>query len=475
MVNSYVSTDKEPATVKSQWNWQKKDANKELLTNVKSLLEKVSNCEMAMACAKWMVTQLPSGAEKVMGLEGCIYLAQKWYQALPESKTTDKEKAKAAVIKFNAMWRRLATEQILFLHGIRTPELHKQADKPKQLIIALYEHPCIVDTTEDADVPDIHAVVEEVANLNDINLQSMMVELLQKWLPSASSKQQDADTETGYMSPDVIQDIKQKFNKNVDFSNGVSRSTGVITIVNKDLKLFKSHRVPTPLKGRLIHNSYDYNDTVINLLNLYAPQCGLREEQRLFYDILLNYVSNVEQYSSKNKYILTGDFNFIEDKIDSNNMNCRLNKYILDKFKSIKDTLKIKDVYREIHKDKANFTCYNISGSRTRIDRFMPINEFINKISEIKHIPYKKSDHKMVQINIQYKRQKWGRGFWKMNNSLLENEKYTVLISNIIKQWKEDKLKYDPLKGWDLLKKQIKETTINFSRVQAKISKSKLN
>ncbi|CAG2254043.1 unnamed protein product [Mytilus edulis] len=62
-----------------------------------------------------------------------------------------------------------------------------------------------------------------------------------------------------------------------------------------------------------------------------------------------------------------------------------------------------------------------------------------------------------------------------MNNSLLENEKYTVLISNIIKQWKEDKLKYDPLKGWDLLKKQIKETTINFSRVQAKISKSKLN
>lgn len=61
MVNSYVSTDREPATVKSQWNWQKKDANKELLTNVKSLLEKVSNCETAMACAKWMVTQLPSG------------------------------------------------------------------------------------------------------------------------------------------------------------------------------------------------------------------------------------------------------------------------------------------------------------------------------------------------------------------------------------------------------------------------------
>lgn len=59
----------------------------------------------------------------------------------------------AAVMKFNAMWRRLATEQILFLHGIQKPEYHKQADKPKQLIVALYEHTCIIETSEDADVP----------------------------------------------------------------------------------------------------------------------------------------------------------------------------------------------------------------------------------------------------------------------------------------------------------------------------------
>lgn len=63
MVKFYVSTNKEPVTVKSQWNWQKKDANKDLLSNVKSLLEKVSNYEMAMACATWVVTQLPSGKQ----------------------------------------------------------------------------------------------------------------------------------------------------------------------------------------------------------------------------------------------------------------------------------------------------------------------------------------------------------------------------------------------------------------------------
>lgn len=40
---------------------------------------------------------------------------------------------------------------------------------------------------------DIHAIVEEVASLNEIDLQQTMSTLIQKWLPSASSKQQDAD------------------------------------------------------------------------------------------------------------------------------------------------------------------------------------------------------------------------------------------------------------------------------------------
>lgn len=34
----------------------------------------------------------------------------------------------------------------------------------------------------------------------------------------------------------MINSTKQKFNRNIDFSNGVSRSTRVITLVNKDLK-----------------------------------------------------------------------------------------------------------------------------------------------------------------------------------------------------------------------------------------------
>jgi hypothetical protein len=49
------------AVDKAQWNWEKKDANSELINNVQELLKKVSNCETALACAKWMVAELPLG------------------------------------------------------------------------------------------------------------------------------------------------------------------------------------------------------------------------------------------------------------------------------------------------------------------------------------------------------------------------------------------------------------------------------
>lgn len=59
----------------------------------------------------------------------------------------------------------------------------------------------------------------------------------------------------------------------------------------------------------------------------------------------------------------------------------------------VKDALRIHDK----HKDKANFTCY-ISGTRTRIDRLYADSEFNWYIKEIKHIPFNKSDHKMIRL-----------------------------------------------------------------------------
>lgn len=46
---------------KSMWNWNEKDANLTMLSEVEALLENVSKCELALACTSWMVKELPFG------------------------------------------------------------------------------------------------------------------------------------------------------------------------------------------------------------------------------------------------------------------------------------------------------------------------------------------------------------------------------------------------------------------------------
>lgn len=52
------------AVDKAQWNWEMKEANTELLCDVQVLLKKVSNCETALVCAKWMMAELPLGEKE---------------------------------------------------------------------------------------------------------------------------------------------------------------------------------------------------------------------------------------------------------------------------------------------------------------------------------------------------------------------------------------------------------------------------
>ncbi|KAK3578691.1 hypothetical protein CHS0354_008549 [Potamilus streckersoni] len=180
---------------KTQWNWDIMDANHQLLEDVRTLLSHVQNCETALAGARWMVTKLPMGAEKVLGLKGCIAYAEFWHNSLPEE-SAEKEKAKAAYVKFSWMYKRLATEQILCLHGLKDGELLQLASKPAVLIQKLYEHPSIteMEVTSHKKIPDIHGAVESIAKINDFDLHWLKRTLVEKWLPSYTAKSNDADS-----------------------------------------------------------------------------------------------------------------------------------------------------------------------------------------------------------------------------------------------------------------------------------------
>ncbi|OWF43847.1 kinetochore-associated protein 1-like [Mizuhopecten yessoensis] len=200
MVRKHVQLNKKPAVGsaaimdKSLWNWNVKDANLSLLSDVQMLLRNVSKCELALACASWMVKELPLGAEKVEALQGCIRYAELWHRAVKD-KTTEKEKAMNAFVKFTGMWQRLATEQVLFVYKVAETELVSLAGNPNKLLLKLYEHNSIVDQEiAEKDKPDIHRIAEDIASIHNVDLEQLRLSLLYRWLPSVKSKQGGSDS-----------------------------------------------------------------------------------------------------------------------------------------------------------------------------------------------------------------------------------------------------------------------------------------
>ena len=73
----------------------------------------------------------------------------------------------------------------------------------------------------------------------------------------------------------------------------------------------------------------------------------------------------------------------------------------------------------------------------------------------------------IVNINIEINQQKRGPGFWKMNNSLLQNKDYVYYIKGVIKDIKNNDVDIDAQTLWDFCKNEIKHKTIDYACKQA--------
>ena len=109
------------------------------------------------------------------------------------------------------------------------------------------------------------------------------------------------------------------------------------------------------------------------------------------------------------------------------------------------------------------------------MDRIYISDQLCNKIKSIKHISFAKSDHKTCSLTVLTEHLKWGSGYWKLNESLLENEKYVKLIKNFWSSWQTRKREFEILEWWDIGKDKIKGITINFSKMLASRDRDKYN
>ncbi|XP_041351037.1 kinetochore-associated protein 1-like [Gigantopelta aegis] len=196
MICEYVKAQQVSQTgKKSHCNWNLSSSSLDFLNDIQELLLKVSSVPVALACTQFAIKELPTGAEKIQALKEGTALAKKWY-LLCEENSSEKEKAQKAFMKFSSILNQLSTQRVLHLHDMAEPELLILDRSPKELIMKLFEQPAIVEQGWRSEMCDAYEIAEEIAEINDLNLQDFISSFVDKWLPSREAMDDGDNTIT---------------------------------------------------------------------------------------------------------------------------------------------------------------------------------------------------------------------------------------------------------------------------------------
>ncbi|KAJ8415551.1 hypothetical protein AAFF_G00425310 [Aldrovandia affinis] len=174
------------------------DPSKEIGKYAKTIMDYVlciKNPEWAAATAHKIAQELPPGVEKTTSLKFCLALGDKWLK-VPNLEEESRAKAEIFMEKLKLQYQRSATENALRSCNLSSPEHQKLTGLPARLIVTLFEHSSVEQRMRNPlgqEHPDIHAVVKEIAAINNVDLTKVRDMLLEKWLcktgPSAAAKE----------------------------------------------------------------------------------------------------------------------------------------------------------------------------------------------------------------------------------------------------------------------------------------------
>ena len=225
--------------------------------------------------------------------------------------------------------------------------------------------------------------------------------------------------------------------------------------------------------GRVISLIIEHESIKVNIINVYCPTNATERCQ--FLDSLNEYVLSTNIYECP--VIWMGDFNFIEivklDKLGgvSTWRGCTAGKKQFDK---VKEQYKLVDIYRHMHSDETMFTFRSRSyNSASRLDRIYCSFSFIHKIINVSLIRNVLSDHDIFMVNIDLDTATKGPGVWCLNNSVLQDVEYILLIKNFWNYWQNRYEVYSsPILWWEMGKVRIKDLSKEYSSCKAQKGKN---
>ena len=217
--------------------------------------------------------------------------------------------------------------------------------------------------------------------------------------------------------------------------------------------------------GRLIAVDIKIQDISITLINIYGSN---KDDPHVFSKLNSFLLSNADKI-----FIIGGDFNTVLTGLDKKNGNFNTHKSCRKSLIDLMATNELSDIWRIKHPDKNQFTWHSNCKLHIfcRLDFFLISNNLCNLISKCNIKPGYKTDHSLVQLNIDNLLLGKGRGYFKINNSILLDVDYQNKIKQSINDITNLNKECNPNTMWELIKSTIRNETIKYCSIKNKKSK----
>ena len=166
-----------------------------------------------------------------------------------------------------------------------------------------------------------------------------------------------------------------------------------------------------------------------------------------------------------NNYMIMGDFNFIDHEKDKKNGLSAKDKQLNQIWIPFLNEMDMVDPFREQNPKRRVWSFIGTGVARnSRIDRLYVSTTHTNDITNMKYIHTPFVGHKVFAFGVK-KNTEWGKGYFKLNTSLLQDEEYDKLVDETIAELAAFNNR-NPSEKWELFLLTMKTKSIHYSTVR---------
>ncbi|VDI15401.1 blast:LINE-1 retrotransposable element ORF2 protein [Mytilus galloprovincialis] len=260
--------------------------------------------------------------------------------------------------------------------------------------------------------------------------------------------------------------IDKEFTGDLYHSFGSTQSRGVSIYINQKIK-YEIIDKYVDQDGRIVLINTEIDKNIFTFVNLYAPNTC--KDRNIFFKKAL---SVIEKYSL-GIIIIGGDMNEtlnIKDR-KSNRKDQQKIKNKTNGLKTLIKKLKVIDIWRAINPNKTQYTWKRKNNEvASRIDYFLVSQDVRPRVlsTDIRPATIQYTDHLAISLKINHCQGNKGKGYFKLNNSILNDESYKIKINTLIDKYEKLRNKKSLAIVWDLFKIEVREKTIEHCKLKAK-------